>query len=231
MALFERKAEPEDPIGTGDAATRALSVTAVENDFVERVYDKLAKVYDLIWGPSLHPGRLQAIQRMGIQPDERVLEVGVGTGINLSLYPRDCSVTGIDFSGSMLEKARERAARKDLSVRLLQMDAADLKFTDGSFDIVYAPYLISVVPDPVKVAQEMRRVCRAGGRIIFLNHFLSPNAFVSRIERLISPLTIHIGFKSDLDLPAFLAQADLQPVSIEKVNIPKFWSLVTCIES
>ena len=72
MALFERKAEPEDPIGTGDAATRALSVTAVENDFVERVYDKLAKVYDLIWGPSLHPGRLQAIQRMGIQPDERV---------------------------------------------------------------------------------------------------------------------------------------------------------------
>ena len=106
MALFERKAEPEDPIGTGDAATRALSVTAVENDFVERVYDKLAKVYDLIWGPSLHPGRLQAIQRMGIQPDERVLEVGVGTGINLSLYPRDCSVTGIDFSGSMLEKAR-----------------------------------------------------------------------------------------------------------------------------
>ncbi|PYR60665.1 MAG: SAM-dependent methyltransferase [Acidobacteria bacterium] len=231
MALFERKAEPEDPIATGDAATRALSVTAVENDFVERVYDKLAKVYDLIWGPSLHPGRLQAIQRMGIQPDERVLEVGVGTGINLSLYPRDCSVTGIDFSGSMLEKARERAARKDLSVRLLQMDAADLKFTDGSFDIVYAPYLISVVPDPVKVAQEMRRVCRPGGRIIFLNHFLSPNAFVSRIERLISPLTIHIGFKSDLDLPAFLAQADLQPVSIEKVNIPKFWSLVTCIKS
>ncbi|MGH9331418.1 MAG: class I SAM-dependent methyltransferase, partial [Vicinamibacterales bacterium] len=99
-----------------------------------------------------------------------------------------------------------------------------------SFDIVYAPYLISVVPDPVKVAQEMRRVCRRGGRIVFLNHFLSPNAVLSRIERLISPLTIHIGFKSDLDLPAFLAQADLKPVSIEKVNIPKIWSLVTCVK-
>jgi phosphatidylethanolamine/phosphatidyl-N-methylethanolamine N-methyltransferase len=232
MALFERKAAREDELVAGaDAATRALSATAVENDFVEAVYDKLAKVYDLFFGPTLHPGRLQAIQRMNIQPRERVLEVGVGTGINLSLYPRDCTITGIDFSGSMLEKARERAARKDqASIRLLQMDAADLKFANNSFDIVYAPYLISVVPDPVKVACEMRRVCRPGGRIIFLNHFLSPNLFVSRVERMISPFTIHIGFKADLDLPAFLAQTDLQPVSIEKVNVPRIWSLVTCVK-
>jgi phosphatidylethanolamine/phosphatidyl-N-methylethanolamine N-methyltransferase len=232
MALFDRKSESEKDVVSGsDAATRALSVIAVENDFVEAVYDKLAKVYDLTFGPTLHPGRLQAIQRMNIQPGERVLEVGVGTGINLSLYPRQASVTGIDFSSSMLEKARERAARKGLrTMRLLQMDAADLKFADDSFDIVYAPYLISVVPDPVKVAQEMRRVCRPGGRIIFLNHFLSPSPIVSRAERLISPFTIHIGFKADLDLPAFLAQADLQPISIEKVNVPRIWSLVTCVK-
>jgi phosphatidylethanolamine/phosphatidyl-N-methylethanolamine N-methyltransferase len=229
MPLFDRKDEPENL--TGDAATRALSVAAVENDFVEGVYDKLANVYDLIFGPSLHPGRLKAIQRMDIQPGERILEVGVGTGINLSLYPREAAVTGIDFSSSMLEKARERAARKGAAPgRLLQMDAADLKFVDGAFDIVYAPYLISVVPDPIKVATEMRRVCRSGGRIIFLNHFLSPNPVLSRLERLISPFTIHIGFKSDLDLPAFLAQADLKPVSIEKVNVPKIWSLVTCVK-
>ena len=232
MPLFDRKVEPANELVSGsDAATRALSVTVVENDFVEGVYDKLAKVYDLIFGPTLHPGRLQAIQRMNIQSGERVLEVGVGTGINLSLYPQNCSVTGIDFSGSMLEIARERAARKNIgNVRLLQMDAADLRFADDSFDIVYAPYLISVVPDPIRVAQEMRRVCRPGGRIIFLNHFLSPNPVLSRLERLLSPFTIHIGFKADLDLPAFLAQADLQPQSIEKVNIPKIWSLVTTVK-
>jgi phosphatidylethanolamine/phosphatidyl-N-methylethanolamine N-methyltransferase len=232
MALFDRKSPSEDELVSGtDAASRALSVAAVENDFVEGVYDKLAKVYDLTFGPTLHPGRIQAIQRMNIQPGERVLEVGVGTGINLSMYPKHCNVTGIDFSGSMLEKARERVARKGLrNMRLLQMDAGDLKFADGSFDIVYAPYVISVVPDPVKVAQEMHRVCRSGGRIIFLNHFLSPNAVLSRLERLISPYTIHIGFKADLDLPAFLAQADLQPVSIEKVNVPRLWSLVTCVK-
>ena len=232
MPLFDRKAErDEELVGGADVATRALSATVVENDFVEGVYDKLAKVYDLVFGPTLHPGRLRAIQRMDIQPDERVLEVGVGTGINLSLYPKNCTVTGIDFSESMLEIARERVERKDIqNVRLLQMDAADLKFADNSFDIVYAPYLISVVPDPVKVAREMHRVCRPGGRVILLNHFLSPNAILSRVERWISPFTIHIGFKSDLDLPALLAQADLKPQSIEKVNFPKLWSLVTVIK-
>ena len=232
MPLFDRKVDPSEEVVSGsDAATRALSVTAVENDFVAGVYDKLAKVYDFTFGPTLHPGRLRAIERMDIQPGERVLEVGVGTGINLSLYPKNCAVIGIDFSESMLEIARERAERKDIrNVRLLQMDAADLKFPDDAFDIVYAPYLISVVPDPIRVAGEMRRVCRPGGRVILLNHFLSPNLFLSRVERLISPFTIHIGFKADLDLPAFLTQAGMQPQSIEKVNFPKIWSLVTVIK-
>jgi phosphatidylethanolamine/phosphatidyl-N-methylethanolamine N-methyltransferase len=233
MALFDQQpAHDEDElISSSDAATRALSVAVVENAFVERVYEKLASVYDLTFGPALHPGRIRAIEAMGIKPGDAILEVGVGTGSNLSLYPHEGQVIGIDFSSSMLEKAREKAARERLShVRLLQMDAADLKFADRTFDIVYAPYLISVVPDPIKVAREMRRVCKPGGRIVFLNHFLSSNALISRVERMISPMTIHIGFKSDLDLPAFLAQAELKPVSIEKVNIPRIWSLVTCVE-
>ena len=232
MPLFEphRPAENEEFMGS-DAATRALSVTAVENDFVAGVYEKLASVYDFIFGPTLHAGRVQAIQRMGIRAGDQILEVGVGTGINAGLYPTDCAVTGIDLSSSMLEKARERVARKGIgNMRLLEMDAADIRFADGTFDIVYAPYLISVVPDPVAVACEMRRVCRPGGRIIFLNHFRSPNPLLAWIERGISPFTVHIGFKSDLDLPAFLAQTELKPVSIEKVNIPRIWSLVTCVK-
>jgi len=166
MGLFEphQTGETEEVIGS-DAATRALSVTVVENAFVNRVYENLAWFYDFTFGPALHPGRVDAIQRMAIQPGDRVLEVGVGTGINAVLYPRDCTVTGIDLSSSMLEKAHERIARKGVqNVRLLEMDAADLKFADDSFDIVYAPYVISVVPDPVAVTREMHRVCRPGGR-------------------------------------------------------------------
>src|SRR5580765_2959344 len=232
MALFDPPSsrEREEFLGT-DVATRALSVAAVENDFVARVYENIAWAYDLVFGPSLHPGRVQAIQRMGIAPGDRVLEVGVGTGINAGLYPRDCSVTGIDLSAPMLEKARERIARKGIrNVRLLEMDAADLKFATDTFDIVYAPYLISVVPDPVAVVREMRRVCRPGGRMVILNHFRGTHPLGAWVDRLISPLTVHIGFKSDLDLPAFLAQAELKPVSIEKVNVPRIWSLITCIK-
>lgn len=233
MALLNGNRRDDDASrsAASDLASRDLSVASYENAFVGGVYDKMAKAYDWTFGPTLHPGRLTAIQRMGIRAGDRVLEVGVGTGINLGLYPKDCTVTGIDFSEQMLEQARERIARKNIqNARLLQMDAADLKFADNSFDIVYAPYVISVVPDPVKVAREMRRVCRPGGRVIILNHFLSPNPLMSRIERLISPATVHIGFKSDLDLPAFLAQAELEPVSIEKVNLPKWWSLITCVK-
>ena len=230
MALFDPNPSPDDDEYLGsDAATRALSVTAVENDFVARVYENIAFAYDWTFGPALHPGRMHALQRMGIGAGDRVLEVGIGTGINAALYPRDCTVTGIDLSGPMLEKARERVARKGLNnIRLLEMDAADLKFPDNTFDIVYAPYVISVVPDPVAVAREMRRVCRPGGRIVILNHFRSHNTVGAFVERLISPLTLHIGFTADLDLPAFLAQAELQPISIEKVNVPRIWSLVTC---
>ena len=227
MALFERE---ETDFGS-DVGTRALSVIAVENHFVERVYEKLASVYDLIFGPTLHPGRLVARDRMEIRPGSHILEVGVGTGINASLYPRNCHITGIDLSTSMLDKARERVAREGLrNVRLMEMDAAKTTFANDTFDIVYAPYLISVVPDPVTVACEMRRVCKPGGKIVILNHFRSANPVLSRVERAISPLTVHIGFKSDLDLPAFLAQAELRPESIEKVNVPKIWSLVTCVK-
>jgi phosphatidylethanolamine/phosphatidyl-N-methylethanolamine N-methyltransferase len=227
MPLFDREQE----ILGSDLATRALSVTAVETDFVERVYDKISTVYDLTYGPTLHPGRLQARDRMGIQPGDEVLEVGVGTGINAALYPSTCHVTGIDLTRAMLDKAHKRVTRQGLiNVRLMEMDATALTFADESFDIVYAPYLLSVVPDPVAVVSEMRRVCRTGGRIIILNHFRSENPFLAAVERAISPLTIHIGFKSDVDLPAFLAQSHLEPVSIEKVNIPRIWSLITCVK-
>jgi phosphatidylethanolamine/phosphatidyl-N-methylethanolamine N-methyltransferase len=194
MALFDTHDPSDgDEIFGSDAATRALSVTAVDNHLVSRVYENLAWAYDYTFGPALHPGRVDAIQRMGIRSGDRVLEVGVGT-------------------------------------RLLEMDASNLKFADDSFDIVYAPYVISVVPDPVAVAREMHRVCRPGGRIVILNHFRSKSRVGAWLERAIAPFTLYLGFKSDLDLPAFLVQADLQPVSIEKVNIPRIWSLVTCVK-
>jgi phosphatidylethanolamine/phosphatidyl-N-methylethanolamine N-methyltransferase len=229
MSLLFPREENKDFAATTDAATRSLSAISLETSFVEGVYENLASVYDLFFGLPLHHGRTKAIRRMAIKPDDQILEVGVGTGISLPLYPRQCSVTGIDLSDGMLERARTRVQQYSLrNVRLFQMDATRLQFPDNHFDIVYAPYFINCVPDPHAVTREMRRVCKPGGRLVFLNHFLSNNALGSRLERAIAPFTLHLGFKSDFDLPAFLAQTGLRAASIEKVNLPRIWSLVIC---
>lgn len=226
MGLFDTETRR-----SGTAAARALSVTSVETDFVEKVYQNIAGLYDYTYGPTLHPGRLEAIEKMAIRPGKHVLEVGVGTGINLALYPRNCRVTGIDLSSKMLAKAQGRIDSKGLDhCEVAEMDATKMSFADDSFDVVYAPYVISVVPDPVAVAREMYRVCRPGGRVIILNHFKSANALMGRIETAISPMTVHIGFTADLDLHEFLKQADLHPISMEKVNVPKMWTLVTVVK-
>src|SRR6059058_5246468 len=150
MPLLFPRTEHEEFVGTGDAATRRLSLMSLETDFVEGVYGKMASVYDLFFGLPLHHGRATAIRRMGIKPDDQILEVGVGTGMSLPLYPRRCSVTAVDLSESMLERARARMTRYGIrNVRLIQMNATHLHFPDKSFDIVYAPYFISCVPDPI----------------------------------------------------------------------------------
>ena len=221
--MFDRKSTRE--YIAADPSTRALSVAAVETSS----YDNIASVYDWTYGPALHAGRLASIKKLRLRPGDEVLEVGVGTGLNAALYPRFVSVTGIDVAEEMLEKAEQRLAARDVrNVRLIQMDAARLDFPDNSFDLVYAPYVINVVPDPVAVATEMHRVCRPGGCFVILNHFLSSNRFAAWVERLISPLTVHAGFKSDVDLSAFLAQAHLCPLSIEKVGVLPIWTLITC---
>ncbi|MEO6222212.1 MAG: methyltransferase domain-containing protein [Vicinamibacterales bacterium] len=200
-----------------------LSAAVVENVLMARVYENMSAFYDIAFGPVLQRGRRRAVQVMGDTVGRRILEVGVGTGLNLSLYKPGTDVTGIDFSPHMLDRAEARAAREGLTPRLFEMDAADLRFPDDTFDVVYAPYLISVVPDPVGVLREMQRVCQPGGRLLILNHFRSPNRVVSQVEQWLSPMTVHIGFKADLDMDALFRQAAFVPDWTERLN--HLWTL------
>ena len=197
---------------------------------VERVYSNYASVYDHIFGKVFHEGRESAVRNLDVKPGERVLEVGVGTGLSLPLYPVHCRVTGIDLSEGMLDKARELASAQGLvHVELHQMDAGNMKFSDDSFDTVVAAYVVTAVPDYRAVMAEMIRVCRAGGRIILLNHFSNGNKLIAAVEKVISPLCKHLGFRTDLALHNVLEGTSLQVARKEMVNPLRFWHLVECI--
>ena len=202
------------------------------NALVQRAYDRLAKVYDFFFGAILQPGRVRAVRSINSRPGLRVLELGIGTGLTAPLYSPDWVVVGADLSSAMLIQARKRINELglDQSVHLLQTDGARLPFGDESFDVVLVPYVMSVVPDPISVGRELRRVCRPSGQIILLNHFLSQDSFGAKLERWISPLTARIGFRTDLSLQWLLTGAGLTAVSVMSVNVPAIWTLVTCVK-
>ena len=137
-----------------------------------------------------------------IKPGDRILEVGVGTGLNLPLYPRDCDVTGMDISEG--DAPEGRGAGPDPRHDRRQADGdgwlPKLEFPDNSFDRVIATYVISAVPDPVKTLLEMRRVCKPSGHLVILNHFKSENPIIGMFEKILAPVCTKIGFDTELKL-------------------------------
>lgn len=205
------------------AAERA----AIESRRVQRVYAALARIYDDCFDWALGPGRRMAVASLPLQPGDRVLEVGVGTGLSLPYYPAHCQVTGIDISEPMLDQARERAealGREGVELRL--MDAREIGFHDATFDHVLAPYVISVVPEPERVMAEIARVCRPGGTVLVVNHFRSDHAVLRAVERLLTPITQWIGFRLDEPIDSVTGTPDLDTVRIERVNLFGLWRLL-----
>jgi phosphatidylethanolamine/phosphatidyl-N-methylethanolamine N-methyltransferase len=196
-----------------------------------RTYRLFSGSYDFVFGPVFHPGRKEAVRAVNDRPGQRILEVGVGTGLSLPHFRRDSEVTGIDVSPEMLKKARDRVDGKSLHhVRALHvMDAERLDFEDNSFDSVLALYVASVVSDPARLGAEMRRVCIPGGTIVLVNHFTSEGWVLRWMERRLAHLARHIGFHADFPLDAFLQKSGLQPREIRPSNLFGYWRLLRCI--
>jgi phosphatidylethanolamine/phosphatidyl-N-methylethanolamine N-methyltransferase len=202
----------------------------MDYETINRAYAILSPVYDFLFDKIFYPGRVAAIDLLEIQPGNRVLEVGVGTGLNLPLYSRDCNVTGIDISKEMLRKAEERVLTLGMvNTKLMVMDGSKLAFPDDSFDRVIATYVISAVPDPVKTLLEMRRVCKPSGHLVILNHFKSENPVIGMFERLLAPVCTKIGFNTELKLMPLLERVALSPDQMHRVNLMNGWRLVRCI--
>jgi len=203
---------------------------ALEKRQVQRAYELYAPVYDFIFDWIFAPGRTAAVKQLAIQRSDSVLEVGIGTGLNLPLYPWSCQLTGIDLMQEMLDKAVERVHNLAMpNVTLKVMDATSLDFGENEFDKALATYTISAVPDPVAVLREMRRVVKPGGIIVILNHFRSQRTVTGWVEDMLAPLCTRLGWKSNLSLEPLLERVALVPEAIDYVNLFKGWRLVTFV--
>jgi phosphatidylethanolamine/phosphatidyl-N-methylethanolamine N-methyltransferase len=196
-----------------------------------RTYRLFSGSYDVVFGPVFHPGRKEAVRVVNDRPGQRILEVGVGTGLSLPHFRPDSHVTGIDISEEMLAKARRRVERERLGHvdALHVMDAEHLEFPDNSFDAILALYVAPVVPSPARFAAEMRRVCIPGGTIVLVNHFMSENWALRFFEKRLAHLARHIGFHPDFNYDTFMADSQLIVREKRPSNLFGYWRLLRCV--
>jgi ubiquinone/menaquinone biosynthesis C-methylase UbiE len=174
-------------------------VDANATALVRGYYDRVASQYDS-WMHGFERAMLgHGRSRLCSRARGRTLEIAVGTGANLKHYPPDATVTAVDLSAAMLAIARDRVRRRNLDVDLSLGDAQALAFRDGQFDTVTSTLLLSTVPDPLRVAREMRRVLRPGGRVLVLDFARSPIVPVRWLEQALAPLTRRSRFSLTRD--------------------------------
>ncbi len=158
---------------------RRYNRVALFYDFTERLVERTryGRWRELLWSKVEGP---------------RILEVGVGTGKNFSCYPPDGEITAIDFSEKMLERARDKASKQKVRVRLEQMDVQNLEFENNTFDTVVAAFVFCSVPDPIQGLMEVERVCKPGGKVALLEHVFSANRTLGWLMNLANPLVVRM---------------------------------------
>jgi phosphatidylethanolamine/phosphatidyl-N-methylethanolamine N-methyltransferase len=206
-----------------------MDPTTVQMDLasLERTYDRYSSFYDLLFGAFFASGRKKMIDKLNLGEEASVLEVGVGTGASIKLYPNQVKLTGVDISTDMLRISEKRSQRACRQIDLFTMNAESLDFPDDSFSHVVAMYVVSVSPDPAAIVEEMVRVCRPGGEIVILNHFSDDKSLLGKLEMALAPFSSILGFKPYFPLGHFREACAVvsfdEPV---KANMLGYWSIL-----
>jgi len=183
-----------------------------------RIYTDFAHMYDAVFGRAFGDHEHEVIESLNLRPGQRVLEVGVGTGMSLDAYPPYVRVVGIDPSAKMLWHAVEKIRENRWGhIEVREGDALQLDFADNSFDDVVSFHVITVVPDPGRMMDEMVRVCKPGGRIVIVNHFASANPILYFLNTLINPVTKLLGWTTRLRTRDVLRGKNITVERIERV--------------
>ncbi len=187
---------------------------------IKNRYNRIARFYDVMDRPM---EMIMSGWREGLLENVKgkTLEVGIGTGNNIPYYPANIELTGIDFSERMVAIARKKHGKRK-NVQIMQMDAEDMSFGNNSFDTVVTSCVFCSVPDPVKGLQEIRRVCKNGGRILMLEHVRSEKKVVGRLMDMINFIPLHI-YGANINRRTYenLLKAGFKPGQIEVTNL---WS-------
>jgi phosphatidylethanolamine/phosphatidyl-N-methylethanolamine N-methyltransferase len=209
---------------------RLIKERVMDIEAVKKAYRRYSPFYNYLFGRVFHEGRRLAvgIVNKNAAPHDKVLEVGVGTGLSLPFYRTDLEVTGVDISDEMLDKARQLCEKQNLFQvkQLLAMDVEALQFADHAFNHVVAMYVASVVPNLDKFIAEITRVCKPNGNIIIVNHFSSQNPILSLVEKKLSIAHKWFGFHANFPIEPLLNHPKLILHSQCKVNVLGYWRLL-----
>ncbi len=185
---------------------------------IKKRYNRIAKVYDILDQP-MEAGFSEWRKKMLHETTGKILEVGIGTGKNLPLYPKDVELTGIDFSEKMIERARNKI-NHPAKTQLLEMDAENMFFDDNTFDTVVTSCVFCSVPDPVQGLKEIRRVCKNGGKILMLEHMRSHKKVVGLLMDAFNFIPLHIyGANINRETVDNLLKAGFKPQNIQVENL------------
>ncbi len=160
-----------------------------------KLYYELSHLYDRLFTRVFYPRIAEVIHSLNIKPGAQVLEVGVGTGLSFTAYPTHCQVTGVDLAPDMLEQAQDKISQNGWRhLKVMEMDALNLKFPDNTFDYIMAFHVVSVVPDAGALMHEALRVGKPGATVVIINHFRSRNRVLAALDSFIEPITRKLGW-------------------------------------
>jgi|SRR5665213_3814295 len=200
----------------------------MQESSTKKIYDIHSMFYDATFGRLVKRRIATAISHMNIGPDDRVLDLGIGTGVSLNFFPQDRGrIFGVDLSGGMLREARKKIREQGrANTAVFQADAMCLPFADDTFDHVFISHVISVVSDPYRLVEEAQRVARPGARIVIVNHFQSTNRFLALLEKWACPLCTKLGWRSDLALQDLIRRTGVEVDYRFKLESIDLWETV-----